>query len=646
MNAASTTDTTGLSPFAKLHGVGLTDARWTAGFWADRTRATYQGIIPALGRLMEDEERHRFVGNFLVAIGLAEGRHRGPKWDDGDFYKWVESLIAQYAMTRDPILDKHLDQVIDLIGRVQQPDGYIHTPQQIDQRNGGALQRFADPMHFEMYNMGHLITAAVVHHRATGKTTFLDIAKKAADFLDREFADPQPSQARHGICPAHLMALADLYRDTGERKYLALAERLLAMRELVEKGDDDNQDRLPFREHRTAHGHAVRATYLYAGAADLYAETGDAAALTAMNAVWQDLVDRKLYITGGCGALFDGASPDGSADQLNITRVHQAFGRDYQLPHATAHNETCAAIGNLMWNWRMLLITGDAKFADVIEQTLFNSLLAGVNLAGDKFFYTNTLRRTDPMPVELRFPMQREKTLGCLCCPPNVARTMARTNEYAYAVSPAGVHVVLYGGSTLDAKLPDGTPIKLRQQTDYPWDGRVTITIEQAATFTLHIRIPAWANDATVDGKPANGGTFVPIHRRWTAGESITIDLPMPVRLIEANPLVEETRGQVAVVRGPIVYCLESADLPPTVKLLDVSLGADVTFTVQPDPVLANAVALQCDGFVHASAPWSGGLYRELASTEPKRVPIRLVPYFAWDNRGPGEMTVWIPLSR
>lgn len=635
-----------LSPFAKLRHVGVTDARWTGGFWADRTRTVHEGIIPALGRLMEDEERHRFVGNFLVAIGLAKGRHRGPKWDDGDFYKWVESLIAQYAMTRDPGVEKHIDEIIDLIGRVQEPDGYIHTPQQIDRRNGGTLRRFADPMDFEMYNMGHLITAGVLHHRVSGKTSFLSIAIKAADLLDREFAHPTPERARHGICPSHLMALVDLYRDTGERRYLSLAERLLNMRDLVEHGDDDNQDRIRFRDHRTAHGHAVRATYLYAGAADLYAETGDQAALAAMQAVWQDLVERKLYITGGCGALFDGASPDGSANQAAITRVHQAFGRPYQLPHATAHNETCAAIGNLMWTWRMLLITGDAKYGDVIEQTLYNSVLAAASLAGDKFFYTNALRRTNPMPVDLRFPPVRQKTLNCLCCPPNVARTMARANEYAYAVSPEGVHVVLFGSSELDMQLPDGTPIKLRQQTDYPWDGRVTITIDHPATFTLHVRIPAWATNATIDGNPAKAGTFVPIHRTWKAGESVTIDLPMAVQLVEAHPLVEEARGQVAVVRGPIVYCLESADLPQGVNLLDVSLRADTTFTEQRDPSLANALALQCEGLAHPSAPWSEGLYRALSTTEPKRIPIRLIPYFAWDNRGPGEMTVWIPLSR
>jgi hypothetical protein len=242
--------------------------------------------------------------------------------------------------------------------------------------------------------------------------------------------------------------------------------------------------------------------------------------------------------------------------------------------------------------------------------------------------------------------MQREKTLGCLCCPPNVARTMARANEYAYAVGDDGVHIVLYGSSRLETRLGNGTPIALRQETDYPWDGRVRITIEQPATFTLHVRIPGWAKDATVDGRPTTAGSFVPLRRSWKAGEVVEINLPMQARLVQANPLVEETRGQVAVMRGPILYCLESADLPAGVRLLNVSLPADATLAPERDISLANSVVLRCDGVAREEAPWPGHLYRDLAPSEARRIPIRLVPYFAWDNRGPGEMTVWIPLSR
>src|SRR5688572_810667 len=381
------------SPAAKLHNLPLGAARWTDGLMGERFGRCVEVMVPTMARLMQQDERVKFLGNFEVAAGLIEGRHRGPKWNDGDFYKWLESAAAVFAFTSDAALDRQMDAAIDLIARTQAADGYIHTDVQIAQRAGQDVPRFGNPMDFEMYNMGHLITAACVHHCATGKNNLLTVARKAADYLAKEFAAPTPARARHGICPSHLMALVDLSRTTGEPRYRDLAKTLLDMRELVEKGDDDNQDRVPLRKETRAVGHAVRGTYLWAGAADVCAETGDATLREPLVRIWQDLVSRKLYVTGGCGALFDGASPDGAVDQSTITRVHQAFGRDYQLPHGTAHNETCAAIGSVMWNWRMLQLTGEPRFADLLEHTLLNSVLAGVSLDGTKFFYTNTLRR-------------------------------------------------------------------------------------------------------------------------------------------------------------------------------------------------------------------------------------------------------------
>src|SRR5262245_36598595 len=335
-----------VSPFAKVRSLGLTDVRWTRGFWAERFQNCIESMVPTMLRLMTDTERPRFVGNFEVACGIVEGRHRGPRWDDGDFYKWLEAAAAVLGYTKDPTLDAQLDELIDLIGKTQADDGYIHTDIQIRQRGGEAVPRYDNPMDFEMYNMGHLITAACVHQRATGKSNLMKLALKAADFLDETFKNPRPEQARHGICPAHLMALVELYRVTGTKKYLGLAVRLLNMRDMVKDGDDDNQDRIPFRQQTTAHGHGVRSTYLYAGAADIFSETGDETLMKPLQSIWKDLVTHKLYITGGCGALYDGASPDGAIDQSPIRRVHQAFGRDYQLPQSTSHNETCAAIGN------------------------------------------------------------------------------------------------------------------------------------------------------------------------------------------------------------------------------------------------------------------------------------------------------------
>ncbi len=627
---------------AKLQSLPLAAARWTTGFWADRFAVCRDVMVPSMGRLTQRSQRIRFLGNFEVAAGQIKGEHRGAKWNDGDFYKWIEAASTVLAFSRDADLEKQLDEIISLIAAAQAPDGYIHTDVQIHGK-----PRFGNPMDFEMYNMGHLITAAIVHHRATGKKNLLQIARKAADYLDSHFAEPTPSVARHGICPAHLMALVDLYRLTNHQPYLDLAVRLLNMRDLVKDGDDDNQDRIPFRQQRQAIGHAVRATYLYAGAADIFAETAEPALMETLQSCWSDLMAGKIQITGGCGALFDGASPDGVAEQETIRRVHQSFGRDFQLPQSTAHNETCAAIGNLLWNWRMLLITGESRFAEVVEQSFFNSVLAGIDLEGVRFFYTNTLRNLRPMPTPLRWSRRREELPECFCCPPNVLRTIAQAVGYSYAVSGRDVWAILYGSSKLQTDW-----IALSQETDYPWDGRIRITIAKAPAepIALHLRIPAWADDATIkingrDSVIAKPGTFHALLRKWSVGDVVELNLPMPVRKIEANPLVEELRGQLAVARGPIVYCLESVDLPAGVRLLDVSLGRDAELTPTTDSALPGLTVLRGRAVATDSAAWSGELFRDISSRSSRPIDIRLIPYFAWDNRGESEMTVWIPLE-
>lgn len=651
-NAPGLTDTS-RSPHARLRSVGFTDCRWTPGtFWGDRVAQCRDVMVPTMRALLTDgEHRVKFLGNFLVAAGLEEGRHRGPKWNDGDFYKFVEAAAAVQAVAPHDELAAAIDHFVDLFEKTQEDDGYIHTDIQIRQRAGEVVPRYDNPMDFEMYNMGHLITAALVHHRATGKENFLALAYKAADFLDREFASPTVKQARHGICPAHLMALVELYRHTEERKYLDLAVRLLEMRDLVEKGDDDNQDRQKFRDQRVAHGHGVRATYLYAGAADIFLENGDESLMPTLTGVWDDMVSRKLYITGGVGALFDGASPDGIEAQQLITRVHQAFGRDYQFPHSTAHNETCAAIGSVMWCWRMLQITGEAKYADLLEETLYNSVLAGISLDGTAFFYTNTLRQLNPMPVELRWFRERRPYLSCFCCPPNVVRMIAESANYAYLVDDAGVSVVLYGANTLDTTLPDGTRVAINQSSAYPWDGAIRMTIDADGAFAVRLRIPAWASDATVrvNGTDVDAtvtpGAFATINRTWSAGDTIELTLPMPATLVEGHPYIEETRNHVAVTRGPIVYCVEEADLPEGTRVLDVHLAASTPLV----PGRADAlgiVGVMAKARVYPTDDRRPGLYRAFKPDAGRSIDVRLVPYFAWGNRGHGEMSVWMPLAR
>jgi DUF1680 family protein len=649
------TETSG-SPHVVVSSVGLADVKWMRGFWADRFETCRKDMVPAMGRLMEGTEHSQFLHNFRIAAGLEEGRHRGPPWNDGDLYKWVEAASAVLAVTRDPALDRQLDEVIRVIALAQRKDGYLHTPVLIKQRNGDTTaQPLQDRLAFETYNLGHLLTAACVHHRATGKTTLLHVARKAADWLETAFKDPTPQLARNAVCPAHYMGVVELYRTARERRHLELAKKLLALRDLAEDGTDDNQDRLPYRRQTQAVGHAVRANYLYAGVADLYAETGDRTLLTPLLKIWENVVFQKMYVTGACGALYDGASPDGSKDQKQISRTHQAYGRDYQLPSSTAHNETCAAVGNALWNWRMLQIMGEARFADVLELVLYNAALAGVSLDGKRFFYTNTLRQLDRMPVELRWPRERQPFISCFCCPPNLVRTIAEVGNYAYGRSSRGVWVHLYGGSILDTELPEGGRFKLTQETDFPWEGRVRITVNAASAeaVSIRLRIPGWAKGPTVSVNgsavpgPVEPGTYFEVRRKWAEGDVLELNLPMTPRLLQAHPLVEELRNQVAIQRGPVVFCLESCDLPRGTRVQDVVIPRGIRLIPRFDAGLLGGVAvLEGKAAVIQEGEWSGQLYRELPQTEPVQVDLKLIPYYAWGNRGPSEMTVWLPLTR
>jgi DUF1680 family protein len=485
-----------VAPYAVVAPVSIAEARWTNGFWAERFETFRKDGLPSMTALMTGTQRSQFLHNFRIAAGLEPGKHRGPPWNDGDLYKWLEAVALVYAAKNDPALDRLMDDAIAVIAKAQRPDGYMHTPVLIANKNGDAVAKpFQDRLDFEMYNFGHLFSAACVHYRATGKKSFLDVAVRAGDFLCRAFENPTPEFARNSVCPSHYMGIVELYRTTGDKKYLQLAIKFLDLRDVATGGTDDNQDRVPFRKQSEAAGHAVRANYLYAGAADVYAETGDKTLLEPLKKVWSNMVMQKMYVTGACGALYDGASPDGSKDQKHIARVHQAYGRDYQLPNSTAHNETCAAVGNVLWNLRMLRITGEAKYADVLELALFNAVLAGISLDGKRFFYTNTLRQLDTMPVPLRWSRMRQEWISSYCCPPNVARTLAATSSYAYGRSNRGIWIHLFGGSTLDTTLPDGRRVKLMQETDYPWDGRVRITFESAPAgeMSLFLRVPGWA---------------------------------------------------------------------------------------------------------------------------------------------------------
>ncbi len=647
--------------------------KWTGGFWGERFDVFSQTAVQNMWKTWQSDRSHGFH-NFLVAAGEKKGKHHGPPFHDGDMYKWLEAVASVYAITKDAELDKIMDRFIGCVAKSQRADGYIHTPVLIVELNKRLSQAdaakdntvvgtavgtgndgaFGNKLNFETYNLGHLITASIIHKRATGKTTLYDCGVKAADFL-YEFCMKNPSElAKNAVCPSHYMAAAEIYRETGNKKYLELAKKLIDIRGSVPDGTDDNQDRWPFREQYNAMGHAVRATYLYSGVADLYLETGEAQLMKNLTSIWDDIVNRKMYINGACGALYDGTSPDGTNYKPDsIQKVHQSFGRPYQLPQSTAHNETCANIGNMLFNWRMFEASGDGKYTDIVENCFFNSILCGISLDGKKYFYTNPLRVSDDLPYTLRWPKERAEYISCFCCPPNTLRTLCEVQDYAYSIGNQEIFVNLYGENTLNTEIGGIGKIGIEQKTDYPWDGQIRLTFTHLNAnhkIKLNLRKPAWCEKFIVkvngvamsDASSENG--YIAIERTWKTGDEIELSLEMQTKLIEANPLVEEARGQVAVQRGPIIYCLESMDLE-NASIDDIAIPLNAKFkTVETTIDGSRIIALETEAYDRSESSWTGTLYREIGKNK-KKIKIRLVPYYAWGNRGKGEMTVWIPVA-
>lgn len=641
------------SPYAKLKSVNMQDVVWTNGFWKEWFDVETQSTLPYMWQLYHNDSITHAYANFKIAAGLEKGKHSGPSFHDGDFYKILEGKAAAYAITKNKALDEEMDEAIALFAKAQRKDGYINTPVLIEERWGTlGPEELQKQLGFEKYNMGHLMTAACVHYRATGKTNFLGVAKGVADFLYDFYKKASPELARNAICPSHYMGIVEMYRTVKDPRYLELANNLIDIRGKTDDGTDDNQDRIPFREQTTAMGHAVRANYLYAGVADLYAETGEAKLLENLKSIWNDVAYRKMYITGACGALYDGVSPDGTVyDPFIVQKTHQAYGRPYQLPNATAHNETCANIGNVLWNWRMLQITGEAKYTDIVELALYNSVLSGVSLQGTEFCYNNPLNVSENLPFEQRWGSKREGYIALSnCCAPNVTRTLAQINNYAYSIAENGLYVNLYGSNQLNIKTLEGETVEVEQQTNYPWDGKITLKIEKAPknNYSLYLRIPGWASKAsitingeheTIETKPE---TYAKLSKVWKKGDVIVLNIPMPVTLMQANPLVEETKNQVAVKRGPLVYCLETEDIAEKLNINTVVLDVNSEMTVKPKQINnRNVMGILAKAFVE-SDKWENSLYRPI-SKQKEKTDVTLVPYFSWGNRMHNEMTVWLP---
>ena len=637
---------TSRSPFAKASGIPDADVRWTGGLYKERFDTVAAVTVPHLQRMFEAKDVSHVVENFRIAAGEAEGEFAGTVFGDGDFYKWFEAAVYTAVRTDNKALLTRLEDYIALFARAQQPDGYLSTKQIIGEKQGKGPMRQGDINDFEVYNMGHMFTSACLYFRLTGRDSFLKVAEGAARYLGDMYGEAaRTGEVKTAVCPSHYMGLIELYRTTGKREYLELARLAVQLRDSVKNGLDDNQDRLPLKQHRKIVGHAVRANYLYAGLTDLYMEEGDPDYRAVLDSVWNHLVTQKMYITGGCGALYNGASPYGNFFHHQL--VHQAYGYEYQLPNVTAYNETCASLGGVFWAWRMFLMEPKAATMDMLERMLLNVNMAGISLDGRKFFYENMLRRARTLSYELLWGQTRTEYITSYCCPPNLARTLAQTAEYAYAVDADGVWTGLYGANAARFRLKNGAEFTLTQETAYPFgsDIRFAVTEWNGVPFELRLRVPDWADGATLEGEALRPGYHAV--RPDAEGFACTLRLPFAPRLTVGHDLIEECRNQAAVEIGPLVYCLESAGLPEGTALPDVLLPANPVF---------NPVETRIDGRTVRACEVTllrqpvgdearAALYRPLRETELTPVRARLIPYYAWDNRGWGEMSVWLPLA-
>ncbi len=611
---------TSASPYARLKPVPIRAVRLREGFWRPRLEANMRAGIPQLYQLLEE---HGVVDNFRRIYGAKNVPRRGPLYTDSDLYKWMEAASFVLQSQDAPEIQQLLDEAIEAVLPAQREDGYLNT-YYVDERYDQRYTRFETD--HELYCAGHLFQAAIAHHRATGETRLLDCALRFADHLCQVIPTIPGAFSGH---PEIEMALVELYRETGRERYLDLARRLL--------------DATRFTELQKIEGHAVRALYFCCGGADYYAETGDPAFLASLERQWRNLTQAKVYITGGVGGRY----------------VGESLGKDYELPNARAYAETCAAIGNIYWNWRMLALAGDARFADLLERALYNGFLAGVSLDGTRYFYVNPLRydgqgEGDPWyPWARRGLYQRQPWYECTCCPPNAERMLASLPGYFYSTSEDGLWVHLYDNNDLDWWLADGTRIRLSQETRYPWEGEVllTVTPEEPTEFTLYLRVPAWADGAsvTVNGQPVTAavepGRYLALGRVWQAGDRVHLSLGMRPVVMACHPRVAENRCSVALQRGPIVYCLEAHD-NPGFSVLDAMLDPDGEIVAEYRPALLGGVTvLRAAGAVPTQREMP--LYRPWRRSHPSTRPVTLtaIPYYAWNNRGPCAMTVWMPVK-
>ena len=637
LGAASCSQPTYTQPDAPIQEVPFTQVHLSDSFWLPRIETNRTVSIPSAFK--ECEKNGRF-DNFAIAAGLKKGEHRGDfSFDDTDPYKVIEGASYSLAVKYDPQLDHYLDSVISIIAAAQEPDGYLTTcvTNKCYRLSGWwGRSKWEKINSHELYNSGHMYEAAVAHFRATGKRTFLDVAIKNADLVCKTFGPDEGQIHRPSGHPIVEMALCKLYKVTGDRKYLDMAKYFV---EETGRGTDGHklseysQDHKPILQQDEIVGHAVRAGYLYSGVADVAALTNDTAYFHALTRLWDNLVSKKLYITGGMGSRAQG----------------EGFGPNYELQNHTAYCETCAAIANVYWNHRMFLATGDSKYIDVLERALYNGVISGVSLSGDKFFYDN--------PLESMGQHERQRWFGCACCPGNVTRFIASVPNYAYATQQNDIYVNLYIQGKAEMQLADSTHVTLEQTTGYPWNGKIAIKVtpDKEGEFAIRLRIPSWTKGAPVasdlyaytdapkeytlkvngsSARAAEGDGYETIVRTWKAGDVIELDLPMDVRRIQANDSVEIDRGMLALERGPIVFCLEGKDQPDS-TVFNKFITPDTQISATYEANLLNGVMVL-----------SGAAKEVALDGSVKDLTFRAIPYSTWNNRGADQMEVWIPEAK
>lgn len=616
--------------------VPFTSVKVTDSFWGQRLKASREVTIPLA--FSKCEETGRYENFCKAAHPSSEYKVGGLAFDDTDVYKTIEGASYSMQTYPDKKLAKYIDSVLTIVAAAQEPDGYLYTsrtmnPEHPHEWAGSKRWEKVEDLSHEFYNLGHMIEGAIAHYQATGKKNFLNIAIKYADCVEREIGDKPGQLVR---VPGHQiaeMALAKLYLVTGQQKYLDLAKFFLDKRGYTSRTDAYSQAHKPVLEQDEAVGHAVRAAYMYSGMADVAALTGDTGYVHAIDKIWDNVVTKKLYVTGGIGATSNG----------------EAFGENYELPNMSAYCETCAAIGNVYWNYRLFLLHGESKYYDVLERSLYNGLISGVSLDGGGFFYPN--------PLESIGQHQRQPWFGCACCPSNICRFIPSLPGYVYAVHNKDVYVNLFMSNTSELNV-EGKKVTLAQTTEYPWNGdiRVAVTPKGKQDFTLKIRIPGWvqgevvpsnlytftdnkqlAYAVKVNGEPVESKLdkgYFSIDRQWKKGDVVDVHFDMEPRTVKANSKVEADRGKISVERGPLVYCAEWPD--NDFSVLSVFMNRKPEFTVERKPELLYGI-----DELKTQAQTLG--YDETGRLVTKDVTLTLIPYYAWAHRGTGEMAVWLP---